>query len=207
MKRTLRAAARVLGAQLIGLAEGADRPYSVVSSDSRTLGPGALFVALRGDEVRRRGVRRRSRGARRGGRHCRSSHADVRAAADSRRGCASRAAAARAGLARGSFDADRGGGRQQRQDHHQGNDGGDSLAHGSVPRDPWQSQQPHRRAADLDAPRAFASQRRDRDGRQSHRRCGRTRDPRAADRRTDHQCRRGAPGGIRRSRRRRQGRG
>jgi UDP-N-acetylmuramoyl-tripeptide--D-alanyl-D-alanine ligase len=48
MKRTLQAAARVLGGQLIGLSEGADRPYSVVSSDSRTLGPGALFVALRG---------------------------------------------------------------------------------------------------------------------------------------------------------------
>ncbi len=49
MKRTLQAAARVLGAEIIGLAEGADRPYSVVSSDSRTLGPGALFVALRGE--------------------------------------------------------------------------------------------------------------------------------------------------------------
>ena len=49
MKRTLQAAARVLGGELIGLPEGADRPYSVVSSDSRTLGPGALFVALRGE--------------------------------------------------------------------------------------------------------------------------------------------------------------
>jgi UDP-N-acetylmuramoyl-tripeptide--D-alanyl-D-alanine ligase len=48
MKRTLQAAARVFGGQLIGLPDGADRPYSVVSSDSRTLGPGALFVALRG---------------------------------------------------------------------------------------------------------------------------------------------------------------
>jgi UDP-N-acetylmuramoyl-tripeptide--D-alanyl-D-alanine ligase len=49
MKRSLQTAARVLGGELIGLPEGADRPYSVVSSDSRTLGPGALFVALRGE--------------------------------------------------------------------------------------------------------------------------------------------------------------
>jgi UDP-N-acetylmuramoyl-tripeptide--D-alanyl-D-alanine ligase len=44
MKRTLEAAARALGASLIG----ADGPYEAVSTDSRTLLPGALFVALRG---------------------------------------------------------------------------------------------------------------------------------------------------------------
>src|ERR1019366_707289 len=44
MKRTLGDAAQVLGGRLIG----EDLPYRVVSSDSRTLGPGALFVALRG---------------------------------------------------------------------------------------------------------------------------------------------------------------
>lgn len=44
MQRTLRDTARVLGAELLG----ADVRYSVVSTDSRTLGPGALFVALRG---------------------------------------------------------------------------------------------------------------------------------------------------------------
>ncbi|MGO9987325.1 MAG: UDP-N-acetylmuramoyl-tripeptide--D-alanyl-D-alanine ligase [Steroidobacteraceae bacterium] len=44
MKRTLLEAARVLGAELIGV----DRPYCAVSSDSRTLQAGALFVALRG---------------------------------------------------------------------------------------------------------------------------------------------------------------
>jgi len=44
MKRTTGEAARVLGGQLIG----EDLKYGVVSSDSRTLPPGALFVALRG---------------------------------------------------------------------------------------------------------------------------------------------------------------
>ena len=44
MPRTLREAARVLGAEL----KGDDRPYGAVSTDSRTLEPGALFVALRG---------------------------------------------------------------------------------------------------------------------------------------------------------------
>jgi UDP-N-acetylmuramoyl-tripeptide--D-alanyl-D-alanine ligase len=44
MKRTLREAARVTGGELIG----EDRPYGCVSTDSRTLKPGALFVALRG---------------------------------------------------------------------------------------------------------------------------------------------------------------
>jgi UDP-N-acetylmuramoyl-tripeptide--D-alanyl-D-alanine ligase len=44
MKRTLRDAARVTGGDLIG----EDRPYGCVSTDSRTLKPGALFVGLRG---------------------------------------------------------------------------------------------------------------------------------------------------------------
>jgi UDP-N-acetylmuramoyl-tripeptide--D-alanyl-D-alanine ligase len=44
MKRTTGDAARVLGGQLVG----EDLGYGVVSSDSRTLGPGSLFVALRG---------------------------------------------------------------------------------------------------------------------------------------------------------------
>jgi UDP-N-acetylmuramoyl-tripeptide--D-alanyl-D-alanine ligase len=44
MKRTLQDAARLLGARLIG----EDRPYQAVSTDSRTLSPGALFIALRG---------------------------------------------------------------------------------------------------------------------------------------------------------------
>ena len=44
MKRTLQDAAKVLGAQLVG----EDRPFGCVSTDSRTLKPGALFVALRG---------------------------------------------------------------------------------------------------------------------------------------------------------------
>jgi UDP-N-acetylmuramoyl-tripeptide--D-alanyl-D-alanine ligase len=44
MKRTLRDAARVIGGELLG----EDRPYGCVSTDSRTLKPGTLFVALRG---------------------------------------------------------------------------------------------------------------------------------------------------------------
>jgi UDP-N-acetylmuramoyl-tripeptide--D-alanyl-D-alanine ligase len=44
MKRTLSEAARVVGGELIG----EDRPYGCVCTDSRTLKPGALFVALRG---------------------------------------------------------------------------------------------------------------------------------------------------------------
>src|SRR5271167_3656950 len=44
MKRTLRDAVRITGGQL----HGEDRPYGAVSTDSRTLSPGSLFVALRG---------------------------------------------------------------------------------------------------------------------------------------------------------------
>ena len=44
MKRTLSEAAQVLGGRL----SGRDHPYGAVSTDSRTLGYGALFVALRG---------------------------------------------------------------------------------------------------------------------------------------------------------------
>jgi UDP-N-acetylmuramoyl-tripeptide--D-alanyl-D-alanine ligase len=44
VKRTLVEAARVVGGELLG----EDRPYGCVCTDSRTLKPGALFVALRG---------------------------------------------------------------------------------------------------------------------------------------------------------------
>jgi UDP-N-acetylmuramoyl-tripeptide--D-alanyl-D-alanine ligase len=44
MKRTLQGAATAVGARL----HGEDRAFAAVSSDSRTLGAGALFVALRG---------------------------------------------------------------------------------------------------------------------------------------------------------------
>jgi UDP-N-acetylmuramoyl-tripeptide--D-alanyl-D-alanine ligase len=44
MKRTLGDAARVVG----GVLKGDDRPFGCVSTDSRTLKPGALFVGLRG---------------------------------------------------------------------------------------------------------------------------------------------------------------
>src|ERR1700734_2360340 len=44
MKRTLQDAATAVGGQLVG----DDRPYGAVVTDSRTLKPGSLFVALRG---------------------------------------------------------------------------------------------------------------------------------------------------------------
>jgi UDP-N-acetylmuramoyl-tripeptide--D-alanyl-D-alanine ligase len=44
MKRTLAEAAQLLGGRLVG----EDRPFGAVSTDSRTLSPGALFVALKG---------------------------------------------------------------------------------------------------------------------------------------------------------------
>ena len=44
MKRTLEEAARAVGGTLVG----EDRPYGAVSTDSRTLVAGALFVALKG---------------------------------------------------------------------------------------------------------------------------------------------------------------
>jgi UDP-N-acetylmuramoyl-tripeptide--D-alanyl-D-alanine ligase len=44
MKRTLSEVARIIGGRLLG----EDRPFGAVSTDSRTLNPGALFVALRG---------------------------------------------------------------------------------------------------------------------------------------------------------------
>jgi UDP-N-acetylmuramoyl-tripeptide--D-alanyl-D-alanine ligase len=44
VKRTLQDAASVVG----GALAGEDRPYGAVSTDSRTLSPGSLFVALRG---------------------------------------------------------------------------------------------------------------------------------------------------------------
>ena len=44
LKRTLQDAARVTGGRLVG----EDKPYGAVATDSRTLNPGSLFVALKG---------------------------------------------------------------------------------------------------------------------------------------------------------------
>jgi UDP-N-acetylmuramoyl-tripeptide--D-alanyl-D-alanine ligase len=44
LQRTLKDAARVVGGRLVG----EDKPYGAVATDSRTLNPGSLFVALRG---------------------------------------------------------------------------------------------------------------------------------------------------------------
>jgi len=48
LKRNLQDTAQVLGAEIDGARSGEDLGYGTVSTDSRTLGPGALFVALRG---------------------------------------------------------------------------------------------------------------------------------------------------------------
>ena len=48
MKRNLQDMARALGAEIDGARTGEELGYRAVSTDSRTLGPGALFVALRG---------------------------------------------------------------------------------------------------------------------------------------------------------------
>ena len=160
MKRTLQEAARVLGAPLVG----DDRPFETVSTDSRTLTPGALFVALRGPNF---------------------DGADFAAAALARGAAGAIVERPLAGLplsyvrvpdtlaalqelARGwrdvVLDPRRGSRRQQRQDHDQGDDGGDPVAPRTLPRDAGQPQQPHRRALDAPAPRAIAQRRRDRDG-------------------------------------------
>ncbi len=97
--------------------------------------------------------------------------------------------------------------RQQRQDHRQGNDRRDSVAHGTVHGDARQSQQSHRRARDAHASGIGSSQRGDRDGRQPHRRRGRADADRAAHGRSHHQCRRRTSGRLRQSGRRRKGRG
>jgi UDP-N-acetylmuramoyl-tripeptide--D-alanyl-D-alanine ligase len=48
MKRNLHDTAQALGVELAGAVIDGDLGYGAVSTDSRTLGPGALFVALRG---------------------------------------------------------------------------------------------------------------------------------------------------------------
>ena len=50
MQRSVQGAARVVGGQLVGadLAAAADLPFGAVSTDSRTLPPGSLFVAVKG---------------------------------------------------------------------------------------------------------------------------------------------------------------
>jgi UDP-N-acetylmuramoyl-tripeptide--D-alanyl-D-alanine ligase len=48
VKRNLHDTAQALGVELAGAATDGDLGYGAVSTDSRTLGPGALFVALRG---------------------------------------------------------------------------------------------------------------------------------------------------------------
>ena len=105
-------------------------------------------------ELRRRGFRGRRARARRGGRDRRARRSAAAPCPTfecrmrSRR-CSSSRARWRARILHSA----RGGGRQQRQDHDQGDDRGDSVAPRPVPGDPGQSQQSHRRAADAAAPR------------------------------------------------------
>jgi len=122
MKRTLRDAATVIGGQLVG----DDRPYGAVATDSRTLQPGSLFVALRGptfdggDFVAAAAVRG-AIGAivERAVPHALPQIVVPDAPAS--------AAALGPRLARPIHHSDRGHRRQQRQDHRQGNDRRDSV--------------------------------------------------------------------------------
>ena len=138
---------------------GADRAYTGVSTDTRTLKPGELFVALRGprfnanDFVARRRKRRRRRRRRRHAASSRPLRADRRAPTRKLR-----SEPLRRRLARALRDARRRRRRQQRQDHGQGNDRGDPRARGRDARDARQPQQPHRRAAHA-APRSTATHR------------------------------------------------
>ena len=147
MKRTLAEFARACGGRL----HGADAAYSDVVTDSRTLAPRQLFVALRGELQR----------------------AATSSPPPRRRGAAgavvetlqpvplpqivvaeSQARAQRARRAPGARDFRRAAGgrrRQQRQDHRQGDDRGDSRQGRRLPGDARQSQQSHRRAADAAA--------------------------------------------------------
>ena len=197
MKRTLGDAAQAAGGRLVG----DDQRYSVVSSDSRTLEPGALFVALRGPQFDGAdfvggALERGAVGA----------LVERQVAAPISQIVVADALAAVQALAaawRSQFrHSDRRRGRQQRQDHGEGDDRGHPVAHGRVHGDPRQPQQPHRRAADPDAARARAPQRRGGDGREPHRRRRAARAARAAHGGAHHQCGRRASRGLRRPRRR-----
>ena len=73
MNRTLLGFARACG----GALRGADRAYTGVSTDTRTLKRGELFVALRGPRFNGQRFRRGRRGSRRGGRRGRARTVDA----------------------------------------------------------------------------------------------------------------------------------
>ena len=203
MIRDLAGFARVAG----GALQGENAAFGPVASDSRTLEPGALFVALArralrrprlrrpGGGTRRRGRRRQPAGRRRGGAGRRARHAG-------------RADPLRQRVAPGLRRHRGRHHRQQRQDHGQGDDRRDPRRLRSVPRHQGQPEQPHRRAAHARAARRHAPLCGDRDGREPPGRDRATRGDLRAGRRARHQRRPGAPRGLRRHRgsRARQGR-
>ena len=135
MNRTLGDAAQAAGGRLVG----GDQRYSVVSSDSRTLGSGALFVALRGPRFDGAdfvggALERGAVGA--------LVERQVAAPISQIVVADALAAVQQAGcrMALEFRHSDRRRGRQQRQDHGEGDDRGHPVAHGRVHVDPRQSQ-------------------------------------------------------------------
>ena len=161
-----------------GTLQGEDREFSGVSTDTRTLARGELFVALRGPRFDGADFVAQAQAAGAAGAVVAAGAPPrwprrARTAARCRRSWwPTRSRAAAGGATPGAALRDPGDRRrrQQRQDHLQGNDRRDPRAGRPGARDPRQPQQPHRRAADAAAPRAGAPPRRDRDGRQPRRR-------------------------------------
>ena len=134
MKRTLRDAVAAVNGQLVG----DDRPFGAVATDSRTLAPGSLFAALRGPNFDGRDYV--AAAAARGAVGAIVERAVPDAISQIVVPNALRALQQLGRAWRKQLRHSGGRGRrQQRQDHGQGDDLGDSVAHGSVHGDPRQS--------------------------------------------------------------------
>ena len=170
--------------------------FSSVSTDTRTLAPGALYVALRGERfdghdyvaaAREGGAGGRAGGARRRGRPAAGRRGELQA----------RTRTGGSPVARAVLVAGHRGGWKQREDH------GDAMiasilavAHGDKgrPGDAGQPQQRHRRAADAVATRQAAPRRRVRTRHEPRRRDRLSRRSRASHRRAGQQRAARAPG-------------
>ncbi len=197
MKRTLAGFARACGGELAG----ADRAYNGVSTDTRTLKPGELFVALRGPRFNANDFVAAAETAGAAGAVV-DTRLERALATDRGARHAGRIDAVRRRLARAVLAADRRRRRQQRQDHGQGNGRRHSRAPRGDARDARQSQQSHRRAAHAAPARRRPSPRGHRDRRQSSRRSGRAGGAHASHGGTHHQRRCRASRGLRQHRRR-----
>ncbi len=146
MKRTL-GGRPTFRACLRRSALGADRTYTGVSTDSRTIARGRTVRRAPRPQLQRQQFRggRREGGRRRRRRGCAST--PVAICADHRAQHAEGAGEGFARVARKLWHPARRRRGQQRQDHRQRNDRDDSRAGRHLPRDARQSQQSHRRAA------------------------------------------------------------